>query len=73
MNTHTECNKPLGRCKTLQESRSPRFNVPVRHPSKWSLVLERLLASPMRLHRYRTLSVRMLEETMDKIDCGSSK
>jgi len=70
MNSHTECNSPLGKCQALQESRSPRFNVPVHHPSKWSLVLERLLASPMRLHRYRSLSVRMLEDTMDKLDCG---
>jgi hypothetical protein len=73
MNSHTECNSPLGKCPPLQESRSPRFNVPVRHPSKWSLVFERLLASPMRLHRYRSLSVRMLEDTMDKIDCGRCK
>ena len=73
MKTHAECNKTLGLCQTLQESRSSRFNVPVHHPSKWSLIFERLLASPMRLHRYRTLSVRMLEDTIDKIDDGRCK
>jgi hypothetical protein len=73
MKTHADCNKPLGRYRTPQESRSPRFNVPVHHPSKWSLVLERLLASPMRLHRYRSLSVRMLEDTIHQIDDGRCK
>ncbi len=73
MNSYTECNNPLGKCPAVQESRSPRFNLPVQHPSKWSLVLERLLAAPMRLHRYRTLSVRMLEDTIDTIDRGRCK
>jgi hypothetical protein len=73
MNTYTECNNPLGKCLAVQESRSPRFNLPVQHPSKWRLVLERLLASPMRLHRMRALSVRMLEDTLDTIDCGKRK
>ena len=73
MNSHTVCNIPSGKCPSLQESRSPRFNLPVQHPSKWRLVLERVLASPMRLHRYRALSVRMLEETLDTIDCGRRK
>ena len=73
MNLHTECNRPSGKRPELKESRSPRFNVPVHHPSKWSLLLELLLASPMRLHRYRHSSVRMLEDTMDKLDSGSCK
>ena len=73
MNSYTECNNPSGNCPAAQESRSPRFNLPVQHPSKWSLVLERILASPMRLHRMRALSVRMLEDTMDTLDCGKRK
>ena len=68
MNQQTTDSRTLDRRCTLQESRSPRFNVPVQHPSKWGLLFERVLASPMRLHRYRNLSVRMLEETMDRID-----
>jgi hypothetical protein len=73
MNSTTECNNLSGKCPAVQESRSPRFNLPVQHPSKWSLVLERLLAAPMRLHRYRSLSVRMLEDTLDTLDCGRRK
>ena len=73
MNPHTVKSSPSGLLPAIKESRSPRFNVPVHHPSKWSLLLERLLASPMRLHRYRSLSVRMLEDTMDKLDCGRSE
>jgi hypothetical protein len=73
MNSSTKCNNLSGNCPAVQESRSPRFNLPVQHPSKWSLVLERLLAAPMRLHRYRTLSVRMLEDTIDTIDRGKCK
>jgi hypothetical protein len=68
MNLHTERSRSSDKRPGLKESRSPRFNVPVRHPSKWGLLFERLLASPIRLHRYRNLSVRMLEDTIDKID-----
>ena len=73
MNSTTKCNNLSGKCPAAQESRSPRFNLPVQHPSKWSLVLEHLLAAPMRLHRYRSLSVRMLEDTIDTIDRGRCK
>ena len=69
MNLHTHHTGPSGKKSAIKESRTPRFNVPVRHPSTWSLMLERVLASPMRLHRYRNLSVRMLEGTIDTIDC----
>jgi len=73
MKSHTVKSSPSGLRTALKESRSSRFNVPVRHPSKWSLLLERLLASPIRLHRYRSLSVRMVEDTFDRIDCGTRK
>jgi hypothetical protein len=73
MNSRTVKNRPSGKQTELKESRSARFNVAVRHPSKWSLLLERLLASPMRIHRYRHMSVRMLEDTFDQIDCGTCK
>ena len=55
----------------LQESRSERFNLPVRHPAKWRFLLDLLLSSPMRMHRYRNLTTRMFEDTMDDVDCGS--
>jgi hypothetical protein len=55
-----------------QESRTSRYNFPVHHPSKWRLI-EKLLASPMRLHRYRTLSHRMLEDVAREKYCGDCK
>ena len=64
MNHKNQCNL---------ESRSARFNLPVRHPSKWLLLRDQLLSSPMRIHRYRNMSVRMLEDAMDEHDCGSCK
>ena len=71
MNLHTHHTGPSGEKSAIKASRSPRFNIPVRHPSKWSLLLECALASPMRLHRYRNLSIRMLEDTIDTIDGGT--
>ncbi len=73
MKLHSDHSRPSGKNPALKESRSPRFNVPVRHPSKWSLLFEHLLASPMRLHRYRQMSIRMLEDTIDKMDRGACK
>ena len=73
MKLHSDHSRPSGKNPVLIESRSPRFNVPVRHPSKWSLLFERLLASPMRLHRYRHISSRMLEDTIDTLDRGACK
>ncbi|NQV86783.1 MAG: hypothetical protein HQ492_06870 [Woeseiaceae bacterium] len=55
-----------------QESRTSRFNLSVRSPSKWQ-ILDTLLASPMRLHRYRALSNRMLEEVTREKDCAGRK
>jgi len=52
-----------------QESRTSRYNLSVRHPSKWRLI-DTLLASPMRLHRYRLLSRKMLENAAHEIDRG---
>jgi len=52
-----------------QESRTSRYNLSVRHPSKWRLI-DTLLATPMRLHRYRKLSHRMLEDATREIDRG---
>ena len=59
MNTINQCQ---------QESRSPRFNLPVYHPPKWRVLLAPLLSSPMRLHRYRDLSRRIVEDTLTAKD-----
>jgi len=52
----------------IQESRCAHTNRPVQHPSRWRLLAELVLSPPTRLHRYRNLSVRMLEDTINKID-----
>ncbi len=57
----------------LQESCSERLNLPIRHPAKWRFLMDLLLSSPMRIHRYRNLTTRMFEDTMNDIDCGSCK
>lgn len=64
MNSNNRCNL---------ESRSPRFNLPVRHPSKWSILVDTVLASPMRIHRFRNLSRQIVEDTMRDKYCGSGK
>ena len=70
MNPQNQHNSPLANHAASQESRTSRFNLPIRHPAKWRFLLDQLLSSPMRLHRYRTLSARIFEDTMDKIDGG---
>lgn len=70
MNAHTHQEKTPSCKANLEESRTPRFNVPVRHPSRWAVLLDTVLASPMRLHRYRDLSRRIVEDTMRGQDCG---
>lgn len=52
------------------EGRTARHNLPVCHRSKFRMLLDPFLAAPTRLHRYRTLSVRMLENSLDKMDQG---
>ena len=56
----------------LQESRSVRFNLPVRSPSRWRLLRELLFSAPNRIFRYRLASNRMLESairTLNREDC----
>jgi hypothetical protein len=52
------------------EGRTERFNLPLCRHSTFRRLLGSLLAPPTRLHRYRTLSTRMLESTLDEKDCG---
>ena len=73
MQSRNHCANTLDFHAAIQESRTSRFNVQVSHPSKWNLLLDQFLASPMRLHRYRSLTTRMLENSIDKIDCGPSE
>jgi len=49
-------------------SRTPRFNLPVEAPSRWRLLIDGLVPSPMRTYRLRNLSARLFEETIDRID-----
>lgn len=55
--------------QNTQESRTSRYNLSVRHPSKWRLI-DTLLATPMRLYRYRNLSRQVIEEAAREIDRG---
>jgi len=52
------------------EGRTERFNLPVSRHSTFRRLFNSLLAPQMRLHRYRTLSTRILESALDEKDCG---
>ncbi len=71
MNSHSHSNNSVADNPELQESRSERFNLAVHHPAKWRFLMDLLLSSPMRIHRYRNLTTRMFEDTMNDVDCGS--
>ncbi len=71
VNPHNHRSNTIAKDVVLQESRSERFNLQVRHPAKWRFLLDLLLSSPMRIHRYRNLTTRMFEDTMNDVDCGS--
>jgi hypothetical protein len=58
------------RYQCTQEDRTARFNLPVRRCSKLRPLLELFLAPPTRLHRYRNLSKRMLEHTLEQTGRG---
>ena len=68
MNAQNQRNRHLTDYAPLKESRTSRFNLPVRHPALWRFVLDQLLSAPIRLHRYRVLSALMYEETIRKLD-----
>ena len=70
MNSQNLCKQPTCDYEAMQESRSARFNLPVRHPSRWALLREVFFSSPNRTHRYRILSHRMLETTIRKMNRG---
>ena len=57
----------------MREGRTPRFNLPVRDSSKFWRLLDPLLSPPARIHRYRNLSVRMLEDALDDLDRSRCK
>ena len=68
MHSHNPCEK-LSLCQApIHERRSSHRNVPVQHPSLWRILADLFLSPPMRLHRYRKLSVRMFEDTLKKLD-----
>lgn len=70
MNSSNICNEPTCDFEVTHESRSARFNVPVRHPSKWALLHDVLLSPLNHTLRYRVLSGRMLEKTIRELDRG---
>ena len=50
---------------SLHESRSARCNATVNHPARWRLITDTLFSSANRVHRYRDLSRRILEDALD--------
>ena len=50
--------------KLLRDSRTARFDLPVRHPPLWRFLLDLLAGPAVRLHRYRRLSERMLDDSL---------
>jgi hypothetical protein len=50
------------------EGRTERFNLPICHRASFSRLFNSLLGPPSRIHRFRHLSVRMLEDTLDSMD-----
>ena len=58
------------RHQCTREGRTARFNLPVCHHSRFRRLLEPFIAPPTRLHRYRTMSVRMLENMLERMDDG---
>jgi len=55
------------------EFRTARFNLPVCHRSMLRRLIHRLVAPSLRLHRYRNLSTRALEDSLEKMDGGLCK
>jgi len=53
---------------SIGESRKARFDTPVRYPALWRLLAWPLKGPAQRLHNYRQLSVRMLEDTLDDLN-----
>jgi len=70
MNPQTQHENPLADRGELQESRTARFNLPVHHPALWRMLWDQLLSPAYRIHRYRNLSARLFEDTMDRMDSG---
>ncbi|MCP4300178.1 MAG: hypothetical protein GY783_06320 [Gammaproteobacteria bacterium] len=68
MKLENQHNSPLANHTTLKESHTSRFNLPVRHPALWRFLVEEILSSPMRIHRYRSMSARMFEDMVNEID-----
>jgi len=70
MNPQDKCSSPPARHVEMREGRTARFNLPVRHPALWRFLLDQLLSPATRIHRYRNLSARMLEDTMREMGDG---
>ena len=58
--------------KTIRDSRTARFDLPVSHPPLWRFLLDLLAGPARRLHRYRLLRDRMLEDALRR-ECGDCR
>ena len=69
MKLQNQHNSHLANQAPLRDSRTARFDLPVRHPALWRFLFDQLLRPALRLHNYRHLSMRMLEDTLDELNC----
>lgn len=68
MNSDNQHNRPLANDPVTRQSHTARFNLPVRAPGVWQFLLEQLLGPAVRLRKFRNLSTRMIEDTLDQVD-----
>ena len=70
MNARNQQDRDVVDHASFKESRTARFNLPVRHPGLWRFLLDQLVAPAIRVGRYRDLTTRMLEESTREIGRG---
>lgn len=71
MKQQNPINRPLRRQDVVKEGRTSRFNLPIRYTSIRHFLKDQVFAAPMRMHHYRELHAKAVEDMFDDIDCGS--
>lgn len=65
MNLAKDTRPHAGETDTLFESRTARFNLPVRNRGRWRVIRELLLSPPTHLAHYRELRARLFLHAAD--------
>jgi len=68
MNSDNRHKRLPGNEPPTRQCRTARFNLPIKAPGVWRFLFNQLFAPAMRLHRFRTMSTRMIEEALDQVD-----